>query len=751
MKKAGILFLFLSIFLLNAKSQDLSHDYVPVISSGKLPELFVKNAQTQTQEDINRLGEKDYKLRRSKEEFLVKTNYFIDQMIQGGTLLVNDPVGIYVNKVADELLKNDPGLRNKLQIYVTKSTVVNAYSFDKGVILVNMGLIAQLENEAQLAYILGHEITHYVKKHSINAYMENIRIDQADYRTSSLDEKELLKSNYSKENELEADMEGLNYIMNSNYSLKAVMKTFEVFQYSYLPFEEIDFDKNFFQDKDLILPDEYFLKETQQIKGEDDYDDAKSTHPNIRKRRNAISDKISFETEPSRKKFIVSEEDFKKSRDICRFELCRLYLLEQDYMNAIYASYILLKKYPDNIYLHKIVSKSLYALAQYKSNSWNFFTMNEDFSFLRSRHNHSYVIPYYDNIEGSSQQVYHLFNKIKGDELTTLALWYTWKTHKLVPADSVINSISDSLFTLLVDRYKLHINDFSARSLSEIKEEEKQQRQKDSADAEQQEQSKYDKIRRNRDKADLNPDEHFVKYAFVDFVKSDDEFRQRFGAVHDSPLPEKNFEYNEPGNNKGFSLGIDRVVIVNPFYVKSDERKKDVVEYVATEQSRADYAKLLANTAKKIGLQYEIIDPRSFHDTDMTRFNDFSVVNDWVNERLDAGVESNSMVLNTDGIRKIAEKYGTRYFLWSGIVSVHERKPYVGATLLSSIFIAPIPYVVYYMLKPRYRTLYYAVLFDVVSGEVKMFSTSTLRNPDSKDLVNTYVYDTLTRIRHHKK
>jgi len=79
-------------------------------------------------------------------------------LLLSGDKLFNDPLTIYVNKVADELLKNEPELRKKIKIYVTKSSDVNAHAFDKGFIFINVGLLAQLENEAQLAFILSHEI-----------------------------------------------------------------------------------------------------------------------------------------------------------------------------------------------------------------------------------------------------------------------------------------------------------------------------------------------------------------------------------------------------------------------------------------------------------------------------------------------------------------------------------------------------------------------------------------------------------------
>ena len=141
-------------------------DYIPLKSTGTLPEEFLKTARSLSEDDIKTIGYGTDRV--AKQQFTISSNYFLRDLLLSGDVLINDPLGIYVNKVADELLKNDPELRKQIHIYVTKSPHVNAHAFDKGFIFINAGLLAQLENEAQLAYVISHEITHVVKKHSVN-------------------------------------------------------------------------------------------------------------------------------------------------------------------------------------------------------------------------------------------------------------------------------------------------------------------------------------------------------------------------------------------------------------------------------------------------------------------------------------------------------------------------------------------------------------------------------------------------------
>jgi predicted Zn-dependent protease len=51
------------------------------------------------------------------------------------------------------------------RFYVIEDAAINASALPDGTILVNTGLLGAMENEAQLAFVLSHEITHVVQAH----------------------------------------------------------------------------------------------------------------------------------------------------------------------------------------------------------------------------------------------------------------------------------------------------------------------------------------------------------------------------------------------------------------------------------------------------------------------------------------------------------------------------------------------------------------------------------------------------------
>ncbi len=81
----------------------------------------------------------------------------------------------YVRRVGETVLRHshlrrpdaDPRFRNlKFTFRVLDSPVVNAFALPGGFVYVTRGLLAHLENEAQLAVVLGHEIGHVAGRHA---------------------------------------------------------------------------------------------------------------------------------------------------------------------------------------------------------------------------------------------------------------------------------------------------------------------------------------------------------------------------------------------------------------------------------------------------------------------------------------------------------------------------------------------------------------------------------------------------------
>jgi hypothetical protein len=126
----------------------------------------------------------------------------------------------------------------------------------------------------------------------------------------------------------------------------------------------------------------------------------------------------------------------------------------------------------------------------------------------------------------------------------------------------------------------------------------------------------------------------------------------------------------------------------------------------------------------KIGIL--TIDPENFMSDQIQLYNDFSVMNDWFNERMEGGEIQNCPVLNTNEIDRIVKEYGSKYFLWPVVVGVRLTDGVVNKDSF---------------------TYYYSLLFDVESGKAISVVERWSEKNDNVSRINDYVDDTFDAIR----
>ena len=97
------------------------------------------------------------------------------ELIQEMGLYPDDDLSAYVTGIGERVLAQSdlrradtPEIYRNLQFQfrVMDSSVVNAFASPGGYVYVTRGLLAHLNNEAQLAFVLGHEITHVAARHA---------------------------------------------------------------------------------------------------------------------------------------------------------------------------------------------------------------------------------------------------------------------------------------------------------------------------------------------------------------------------------------------------------------------------------------------------------------------------------------------------------------------------------------------------------------------------------------------------------
>ncbi len=86
-----------------------------------------------------------------------------------GQLVTDGRLNAYLRGV---LCKLAPDHCSGIRLYVIQTPHFNATMAPNGVMQVWTGLLLRAENEAQLAYVLGHELAHYIRRHSVQRWRD---------------------------------------------------------------------------------------------------------------------------------------------------------------------------------------------------------------------------------------------------------------------------------------------------------------------------------------------------------------------------------------------------------------------------------------------------------------------------------------------------------------------------------------------------------------------------------------------------
>lgn len=143
----------------------------------------------------------------------------------------DSPLDKYVTVVGLKVAENIKRKDIKYKFHIIDSYWPNAFSGPGGHVYISIGLLKKIESEAELAAILGHEITHVDAKHAIGLIQYKIKTEKAvgsDMDTIvDIGYQVLFRPGYSEVQESEADLGGVFLAYKAGYHPIAVVSAFE--------------------------------------------------------------------------------------------------------------------------------------------------------------------------------------------------------------------------------------------------------------------------------------------------------------------------------------------------------------------------------------------------------------------------------------------------------------------------------------------------------------------------------------------
>ncbi|WP_020408118.1 M48 family metalloprotease [Hahella ganghwensis] len=189
-------------------------------------------------------GKRELMLISEQQEFTIGAEqYEPAQQSQGGLYVADPELNFYVKSVGRKLAEVSDRPDLPYEFVVLNNSVPNAWALPSGKIALNRGLLVKLEDEAQLAAVLGHEIVHAAARHSAKRLQSNLLISatvaglgmalDTDYKDLIVGGAALGASlavaKYGRDHELESDHYGMQYMVKAGYDPQAAVELQKLF------------------------------------------------------------------------------------------------------------------------------------------------------------------------------------------------------------------------------------------------------------------------------------------------------------------------------------------------------------------------------------------------------------------------------------------------------------------------------------------------------------------------------------------
>ncbi len=297
---------------------------------GSLAEFFRPIEQSALEQYKKKYSQLHRKEGLEIKELLIQGSAFTRGLHKTGIINFNSKATKYLNDIKSNLLSNYPKASQQIRVYVTYNPALNAMATINEKIYVNVGLLARVKNEAQLAFIMAHELMHIINMHSVEQYKaikKEVKNVQQSNVSRKADQIELFKHTMSIQHELEADADGFHLFLSAGYNPKEAYEALRILEsadeeliqkqvsHEILRIREGVYDSLLLSIKNNDLKDVESKKPT--IIGVKDSDSEEveelSTHPEVKQRLEKINELIKeFGKNPPTATYKISQALFEE-------------------------------------------------------------------------------------------------------------------------------------------------------------------------------------------------------------------------------------------------------------------------------------------------------------------------------------------------------------------------------------------------------------------------------------------------------
>lgn len=432
--------------------------YVPA-SRDTLNYTFSTRIALQLNEELASLpsslssGEKE-----SCKKIYRERNKYLEDALAEGNFLFGSDLQKHVEKLFKIIIESNPSLPKDLNVVVADYSEPNAFSIGQKTIIVNLGLLYRMRNEAELTWILCHEIAHEQLHHVNERIFKYSKIYNDKERNKKI--KEISKQMYgvhkqlkdliipelldmmknSRKDELQADSLGTAYYLNTPFSVTEPVQTL-------LALDAFDSEKDtslydlkqFFNSNEFPFQDHWITyKGASSLGGafeetHDVLDDSLKTHPDCKLRSEVVSKQIEQSAPDKSKSLLITDTaSFIRLTYSSYAELINSYSMRMNYGRSIFLSMEMQRTFPRDPYAGLTIARSLSKL---------YIGLKFHYSYVSLKRTKEYFSENYN-------RVLSFLNELRTSEIGSLAHSYYLKT---VPELSLTDE--ELLFTGILANY----------------------------------------------------------------------------------------------------------------------------------------------------------------------------------------------------------------------------------------------------------------------------------------------------------
>jgi predicted Zn-dependent protease len=185
----------------------------------------------------------DFRFEEDEKRLWLRSEEEQKVLDKSGLIYRDEELESYLNGIAKKIQPPEVFEHIPFKIMVIKNHLLNAFAFPNGVIYVHTGILARMDNEAQLATLFAHEMTHSTHRHLVKefrdmknktAFLATIQVALGGLGGGIGDLATLFGSlgtlaavtGYSRELETDADIEGFKLMVKAGYEPDEAPKLF---------------------------------------------------------------------------------------------------------------------------------------------------------------------------------------------------------------------------------------------------------------------------------------------------------------------------------------------------------------------------------------------------------------------------------------------------------------------------------------------------------------------------------------------